>query len=61
MTSSPRLGGSRSSRSRRPGDRADAPVLAGYAIPPFYDSMVGKFIVHGADRDEAQSRGRRAF
>ena len=39
----------------------DTAVFAGYEIPPFYDSMVGKLIVYGADRDEALARGRRAL
>jgi acetyl-CoA carboxylase biotin carboxylase subunit len=28
-------------------------LYEGYAIPPFYDSLLGKLIVHGADRDAA--------
>ena len=44
-----------------PGVRVDTAVFAGYQIPPFYDSMVGKLIVHGADRHEALMRGRRAL
>jgi acetyl-CoA carboxylase biotin carboxylase subunit len=44
-----------------PGVRVDTAVFAGYEIPPFYDSMVGKLIVYGADRDEALARGRRAL
>jgi acetyl-CoA carboxylase, biotin carboxylase subunit len=44
-----------------PGVRVDTAVFAGYEIPPFYDSMVGKLIVHGADRHEALMRGRRAL
>ncbi len=44
-----------------PGVRVDTAVFAGYEIPPFYDSMVGKLIVHGADRNEALARGRRAL
>ncbi len=44
-----------------PGVRVDTAVFAGYQIPPFYDSMVGKLIVYGADRHEALMRGRRAL
>jgi acetyl-CoA carboxylase biotin carboxylase subunit len=44
-----------------PGVRVDTAVFGGYAIPPFYDSMVGKLVVWGADRDEALARGRRAL
>ncbi len=44
-----------------PGVRVDTAVFAGYEIPPFYDSMVGKLIVHGANRHEALMRGRRAL
>jgi biotin carboxylase len=31
-------------------------VYAGYVIPPFYDSMIGKLIAHGKDRAEAIRR-----
>jgi acetyl-CoA carboxylase biotin carboxylase subunit len=44
-----------------PGVRVDSAIYPGYAIPPFYDSLVAKLIVHGADRDEAISRGKRAL
>ncbi len=44
-----------------PGIRVDTAVFAGYHIPPFYDSMVGKLVVWGADRREALARGRRAL
>jgi acetyl-CoA carboxylase biotin carboxylase subunit len=44
-----------------PGVRVDTAVFAGYQIPPFYDSMVGKLIVWGTDRHEAIARGRRAL
>jgi acetyl-CoA carboxylase biotin carboxylase subunit len=36
-----------------PGVRVDTHVRAGYRIPPNYDSMIGKLIVHGQTRDEA--------
>ena len=31
-------------------------VYSGYVIPPYYDSLIGKLIVHGRDRAEAISR-----
>ncbi len=36
-----------------PGVRFDSAIYQGYTIPPFYDSMIGKLIVHGKDRKEA--------
>ncbi len=36
-----------------PGVRFDTMLYDGYAIPPFYDSLVGKLIVHGPDREGA--------
>ncbi|MBM4111942.1 MAG: acetyl-CoA carboxylase biotin carboxylase subunit [Phycisphaerae bacterium] len=36
-----------------PGIRLDSHARAGYRIPPNYDSMIGKLIVHGASRDAA--------
>jgi acetyl-CoA carboxylase biotin carboxylase subunit len=44
-----------------PGVRVDTSIFAGYEVPPFYDSIVGKLITYGADRDEALARGRRAL
>jgi acetyl-CoA carboxylase biotin carboxylase subunit len=44
-----------------PGVRVDTHVVAGYAIPPFYDSLVAKVIVWGADRPAAVRRARRAL
>ncbi|MFA4944312.1 MAG: acetyl-CoA carboxylase biotin carboxylase subunit [Lentisphaeria bacterium] len=44
-----------------PGVRVDSHVYPGYVIPPNYDSMIGKLIVHGADREEAILRARRAL
>jgi len=35
------------------GVRVDSHVYSGYSIPPNYDSMIGKLIVHGKDREEA--------
>jgi len=39
-----------------PGVRIDTHVTAGYTIPPHYDSMIGKIIVHGETREEALAR-----
>jgi acetyl-CoA carboxylase biotin carboxylase subunit len=43
------------------GVRLDSAVYAGYAIPPYYDSLIGKLIVHGRDRPEAIARMRRSL
>ena len=43
------------------GVRLDSAVFAGYSIPPYYDSLIGKLIVHGRDRDEAISRMNRCL
>ena len=43
------------------GVRVDSAVYAGYVIPPNYDSLVGKLIVHGRTRTEARMRLRRAL
>lgn len=43
------------------GVRVDSAVYQGYTIPPFYDSMIAKLIVSGANREEAISRMRRAL
>ena len=44
-----------------PGIRLDTHCHAGYFIPPFYDSMIGKLIVHAADRTAAVSAMQRAL
>ena len=44
-----------------PGVRIDSATYQGYTIPPFYDSMIGKLIVYGADRKQAIDRMRRAL
>ena len=44
-----------------PGVRVDSHCYTGYEIPPFYDSMIGKLIVWGKDRNEAIQRGKRAL
>jgi acetyl-CoA carboxylase biotin carboxylase subunit len=43
------------------GVRLDSAVYAGYSIPPYYDSLIGKLIVHGRDRAEAVSRMNRCL
>ncbi|MEQ8403092.1 MAG: acetyl-CoA carboxylase biotin carboxylase subunit [Roseitalea porphyridii] len=43
------------------GVRVDSGVYAGYAIPPYYDSLIGKLIVHGRNRVECMMRLRRAL
>jgi acetyl-CoA carboxylase biotin carboxylase subunit len=44
-----------------PGVRLDTHVYAGYRVPPFYDSLLAKLIVHGCDRQEALARMRNAL
>jgi acetyl-CoA carboxylase biotin carboxylase subunit len=41
--------------------RFDSAIYGGYRIPPFYDSMVGKLIVHGRTREECIRRMKRAL
>ncbi len=43
------------------GVRVDSGVYQGYKIPPYYDSLIGKLIVHGRTRPEAMMRLRRAL
>ncbi len=43
------------------GVRFDSHVYAGYSVPPFYDSMIGKLIVHRPNREEAIATMRRAL
>lgn len=43
------------------GVRVDTHVRPGYRIPPNYDSMIAKLIVHGRDREEALARARSAL
>jgi acetyl-CoA carboxylase biotin carboxylase subunit len=43
------------------GVRVDSHLMAPYAVPPFYDSLLAKIIVHGRDRAEAIDRMRRAL
>ena len=44
-----------------PGIRVDTHVYDGYYVPPYYDSMIGKLIAHGEDRDTAIARLRTAL
>lgn len=43
------------------GIRVDSHAHAGYDVPPHYDSLIGKLIVHGSTRDEAIARMKRAL
>ncbi|WP_281984195.1 acetyl-CoA carboxylase biotin carboxylase subunit [Thalassorhabdomicrobium marinisediminis] len=43
------------------GVRMDSALYTGYSIPPYYDSLIGKLIVHGRDRPEALARLARAL
>ncbi len=44
-----------------PGVRVDTHIYRGYRIPPYYDSLIAKLIVHGADRRAAIDRARGAL
>jgi acetyl-CoA carboxylase, biotin carboxylase subunit len=44
-----------------PGVRVDSHLYAGYRVPAYYDSLLAKLIVHGADREAAIRRGMRAL
>jgi acetyl-CoA carboxylase biotin carboxylase subunit len=43
------------------GVRVDSHLYSGYAVPPNYDSLIGKLITYGATRDEALARMRNAL
>ncbi|CAN5277144.1 acetyl-CoA carboxylase biotin carboxylase subunit [soil metagenome] len=43
------------------GVRLDSALYAGYSIPPYYDSLAGKLIVHGRDRTECIARLKRSL
>ena len=43
------------------GVRVDSALYDGYKIPPYYDSLIGKLIVHGRNREEAIARLNRAL
>jgi len=44
-----------------PGIRMETHIYRGYRVPPYYDSMIGKFIAHGESRSAAISRMRNAL
>jgi acetyl-CoA carboxylase biotin carboxylase subunit len=44
-----------------PGIRLDSHVFEGYAIPPYYDSLLGKLVVCGSDRDDVVARAATAL
>jgi acetyl-CoA carboxylase biotin carboxylase subunit len=44
-----------------PGVRVDTHIYAGYHVPPYYDSLLAKVIVHGHDRQEAMARMHQAL
>src|SRR5262249_16358839 len=44
-----------------PGVRVDTHVHQGYSVPPFYDSLLAKLLVHGTDRTDAIARMLRAL
>jgi acetyl-CoA carboxylase, biotin carboxylase subunit len=44
-----------------PGVRLDTHLYEGYRVPPFYDSLLAKLIVWGADRGQALARAGRAL
>ncbi|HVC52103.1 MAG TPA: acetyl-CoA carboxylase biotin carboxylase subunit [Stellaceae bacterium] len=43
------------------GIRVDSGAYQGYTVPPYYDSLIGKLVVHGANRDECLMRLSRAL
>jgi len=43
------------------GIRVDSGAYSGYRIPPYYDSLIGKLIVHGRNRVECMMRLKRAI
>ena len=44
-----------------PGVRVDTHIYDGYTVPPYYDSLLAKVIVHGNNREEALARMRQAL
>ncbi len=44
-----------------PGVRMETHLYSGYKVPPYYDSMIGKLIAHGATRDVAFARIKNAL
>jgi acetyl-CoA carboxylase biotin carboxylase subunit len=43
------------------GVRVDSAAYSGYRIPPYYDSLIGKLVVHGRNRNECMMRLRRSL
>jgi acetyl-CoA carboxylase, biotin carboxylase subunit len=43
------------------GVRVDSALYAGYTVPPYYDSLIAKLVVHGTSRNECLMRLRRAL
>jgi acetyl-CoA carboxylase biotin carboxylase subunit len=43
------------------GVRFDSAIYSGYRIPPYYDSLIGKLVVHGKNRNECLMRLRRSL
>ncbi len=43
------------------GVRVDSAIYSGYSVPPYYDSLIAKLIVHGSTRNECMMRLRRAL
>ncbi|MBO6826790.1 MAG: acetyl-CoA carboxylase biotin carboxylase subunit [Sneathiella sp.] len=43
------------------GVRVDSALYSGYSVPPYYDSLIAKLIVHGANREECISRLKRSL
>ncbi len=43
------------------GVRVDSALYSGYSVPPYYDSLIAKLVVHGASRNECMMRLRRAL
>jgi acetyl-CoA carboxylase biotin carboxylase subunit len=41
--------------------RVDSALYAGYNVPPYYDSLISKLVVHGTSRNECLMRLRRAL
>jgi acetyl-CoA carboxylase biotin carboxylase subunit len=44
-----------------PGVRVDSHIYGSYKVPPFYDSLIAKIIVHGDTREQALARMRSAL
>ena len=44
-----------------PGVRVESCLYSGYSVPPYYDSLIAKLIVHGDDREHCLARLKRAL